>query len=65
MSDGDFQIERKGDGRLIVRIRSAEYRGTRPPDAVFSFRAGDPQYEQWEVRWRDQATSGQTNSSAR
>jgi hypothetical protein len=36
---------------VIVRVRSQ--RAAEPlPDAVFSFRAGDPQYDYWEREWR-------------
>jgi hypothetical protein len=52
-------VERRGDGAILVRVRSPERDGTRLPDAVFAFRSGDPQYKywahQWEVRHRDTA----------
>jgi hypothetical protein len=49
-NESNWEIQRRADGALLVRIRSAVYRGVRLPDAVFSFRAGDPQYELWEAR---------------
>jgi hypothetical protein len=39
---------------LVVRVRSE---GGRLPDAVFSFRCGDPQYAYWLARY-DQLTAG-------
>jgi hypothetical protein len=51
--DNMWQVERRGDGALIVRIRSRDRGPGTLPDAVFSFRAGDPQYEVWEQRLRD------------
>jgi hypothetical protein len=40
-------IQRRGDGALLVRVPSAPRNGSRLPDAVFSFRLGDPQYSFW------------------
>ena len=42
-----LKIQRRKDGALLVRVPSAERNGNRLPDAVFSFRAGDPQYAFW------------------
>jgi hypothetical protein len=39
-----LSIEQRKDGTLVVRVRSE---GERLPDAVFSFRCGDPQYAYW------------------
>jgi hypothetical protein len=50
------QVERRGDNALIVRVRSRNTAGPAIPDAVFSFRAGDPQYKVWEQRLREQET---------
>lgn len=43
-----FQLERRGDGAVIVRVPSSPVGKTKLPDAVFAFRAGDPQYDYWE-----------------
>jgi hypothetical protein len=43
-------VERRGDGTLLVRVHSRDRRGRPLPDAVFTFRKGDPQYENWEKR---------------
>jgi hypothetical protein len=45
-----YQVERRLDGVILVRVPSARTEGPRLPDAVFSFRRGDPQYEYWERR---------------
>lgn len=51
-------IERRRDGVLIVRVRSRQLSGPPVPDAVFTFRAGDPQYSLWERRFREQQNRG-------
>ena len=47
-----WQIERRGDGAVLVRVPSTEERGRPLPDAVFAFRAGDPQFQFWDERLR-------------
>lgn len=47
LANAALVIQRRGDGVLIVRVPSAERGGNRLPDAVFSFRIGDPQYSFW------------------
>ncbi|NLX99384.1 MAG: hypothetical protein GXY83_24875 [Rhodopirellula sp.] len=51
-------IERRSDGALLVRVRSSQKNGRRLPDAVFTFRRGDPQYEYWERLSRERSTAG-------
>jgi len=51
-----WKIERRESGVLVVRIPSEPRNGEVLPDAAFSFRAGDPQYQLWEQRWREQET---------
>lgn len=46
----DWEIERRHDGALVVRVHSTDKRGDRLPDAVFAFRPGDPQYDYWEQK---------------
>jgi hypothetical protein len=44
-------LERRSDGVILVRVPSPVREGsTRLPDAVFSFRDGDPQYALWAER---------------
>ena len=45
--DSRLSIEKRGDGAVVVRVRSEGPEGARLPDAVFSFRNGDPQYAYW------------------
>jgi hypothetical protein len=47
LADRALVVQRRGDGVLIVRVPSQERGGNRLPDAVFSFRLGDPQYSFW------------------
>lgn len=54
MSADHYKIERRDDGVLLVRVPSEPRNGETLPDAVFSFRLGDPQYKIWEQRYRDQ-----------
>lgn len=41
-----WQCERRSDGAVLVRVPSR--RDAALPDAVFTFRHGDPQYGFWE-----------------
>jgi hypothetical protein len=58
-------IERRADGTVVVRVRSETgaagpmgCEAARLPDAVFSFRCGDPQYSYWLGRFNDRARGG-------
>jgi hypothetical protein len=44
-------VERRNDGALIVRVASRDRGPETLPDAMFSFRLGDPQYQFWEQVW--------------
>ena len=48
--DDRLTIEKRGDGAIVVRVRSEGPEQSRLPDAVFSFRCGDPQYSYWLAR---------------
>ena len=48
--ENHVHIEQRGDGAVVVRVRSAGEGEARLPDAVFSFRCGDPQYAYWLAR---------------
>jgi len=50
ITDDQISIEKRGDGALVVRVRSEGPEESRLPDAVFSFRNGDPQYAYWLAR---------------
>lgn len=41
-------MERRDDGTILVRMHSTDRQGKPLPDAVFTFRKGDPQYEYWD-----------------
>jgi len=47
-----LSIEQRSDGAVVVRVQSEGPEGSRLPDAVFSFRCGDPQYAYWLDRLR-------------
>ena len=46
--------DREG-GAILVRVKSAGPEAARLPDAVFSFRCGDPQYAYWLRRLTEHA----------
>jgi len=53
--DHRLSIEKRRDGAIVVRVRSEGPEESRLPDAVFSFRNGDPQYAYWLSRLATQA----------
>lgn len=49
-----YNLERRADGAVVVRVHSRMVASTaKLPDAVFAFRAGDPQYHFWDQLLRD------------
>jgi hypothetical protein len=56
-------IQRRADGAVIVRVHSRNAGAATLPDAVFSFRAGDPQYEYWERECRQRQPEQQVAMS--
>jgi len=54
----EWILEGRANGVILVRIPSRPG-PNRLPDAVFTFRPGDPQYRRWEQRL------GMTNDEAR
>lgn len=42
-----FLLERRSDGAVVVRIPSRRDVAAPLPDAVFTFREGDPQWDFW------------------
>ena len=42
-----WDVERRDNATVLVRVHSDSRQGRRLPDAVFSFRCGDPQYDYW------------------
>jgi len=55
--DERIAIEQRADGTVVVRVRSesSDASGASLPDAVFSFRNGDPQYSYWVRRYNDRS----------
>jgi hypothetical protein len=47
-----WEVERRPDGAVIVRVHSRAVNGRALPDTVFAFRAGDPQFSFWEAQLR-------------
>jgi hypothetical protein len=41
-------LERRPDGAIVVRVPSRRAGVPALPDAVFAFRAGDPQFAFWQ-----------------
>ena len=58
VQSGAWEVERRNDGAVLVRVHSADRYGRPLPDAVFAFRIGDPQYDYWNR----QATGRQPKS---
>jgi hypothetical protein len=55
--DDRLSLEQRSDGAVVVRVRSDDTGAERLPDAVFSFRCGDPQYAYWLQRLGNQAAN--------
>jgi hypothetical protein len=47
-----WEVERRHDGAVLVRVHSRIVDGRALPDAVFAFRCGDPQFTFWEEQLR-------------
>lgn len=47
-----WDVQRRNDGAVLVRVHSCDRQGRQLPDAVFAFRQGDPQYDYWETQLR-------------
>jgi len=47
-----WDIERRADGAVLVRVPSHVADGRALPDAVFAFRVGDPQFAFWDAELR-------------
>jgi hypothetical protein len=56
-------LERRSDGAVIVRVHSRRVEPAPLPDAVFSFRAGDPQYVYWERQFRLRQRAAQDSAN--
>ena len=59
MEQDSWDVERRNDGAVLVRVHSSDQEGRQLPDAVFTFRLGDPQYTYWDQQL-NQRHAGQT-----
>jgi len=57
MEPESWDVEEREDGAVLVRVHSYDNTGKRLPDAVFAFRAGDPQYKFWEKKLQEHKAS--------
>jgi hypothetical protein len=53
MNLDSYSVERRVDGAVIVRVASRDRGPETLPDAVFTFRLGDPQYQYWDQLLRE------------
>lgn len=54
-----YVVFSRDQGVVLVRVLSKDTGQDRLPDAVFTFRPGDPQYDYWRERLDTQALSGE------
>jgi len=54
MDHESWQVERRTDGAVVVRVPSLQREDGALPDAVFAFRLGDPQYSFWRRKLEEQ-----------
>lgn len=47
-----WNLTRRVDGAVVVRVHSSHNNGHTLPDTVFAFRVGDPQYAYWDAQMR-------------
>jgi hypothetical protein len=57
-----WPVERRSDGALLVRVPSRRDQCPPLPDAVFTFRDGDPQFDFWHGQLA-QREAGQQSSN--
>ncbi len=53
-NESTYTIERPTRSVLIVHMNSRPYKGQMLPEASFTFRMGEPQFEIWERRFYEQ-----------
>ncbi|MFZ1936345.1 MAG: hypothetical protein WCB27_11800 [Thermoguttaceae bacterium] len=49
-----WDVERRDEETVLVCVHSSSRQGRPLPDAVFTFRRGDPQYDYWASQLLDQ-----------
>jgi hypothetical protein len=60
-----WDVERRQDGAVLVRVHSRVENGRALPDAVFAFRNGDPQFTYWDQQLRQRELPGSSPAAAR
>ncbi len=63
MDERTVFIERGPNGTILVRVPSRRVGGYQPPDAVFTFRCGDPQFEYWMSQLSHQESQARSLSA--
>jgi hypothetical protein len=58
-----WDLQRRDDGAVLVRMHSCDRQGRQLPDAVFAFRLGDPQFDYWEKQFVTQVPAVQEQQS--
>ena len=48
-----WDVERRDEETVVVRVHSSNRQGRPLPDAVFAFHNGDPQYDYWASQLLD------------
>jgi hypothetical protein len=57
MNLDSYSVERRSDGAVIVRVASRDRGRDTLPQAVFTFRIGDPQFSYWQQVLTDREAS--------
>lgn len=60
-----WDVERRHDGAVLVRVHSRVENGRALPDAVFAFRNGDPQFSYWDQQLRQRELPGASAATTR
>jgi len=54
-----WDVQPRDDGAVLVRVHSYDRQGRPLPDAVFTFRLGDPQFDYWQQQLLAQRAESQ------
>jgi hypothetical protein len=55
-----WTVQRRPDGAVLVRVPPSRQTAPPLPDAVFTFRAGDPQFDFWAGQVAEQESQQQS-----
>ena len=64
MQCDSWDVEPSANGAVLVRVHSCDETGHQLPDAVFTFRAGDPQYDYWAEKLLQDRTAQRSRPTA-